>query len=381
MQYAIDINPLTDPFLRGPGQYTKRLVLAMMDEPLFSDEEVILYSKFGLPLAQGFSNLPPGWSHRRLRWPLKHFFTQARIGAETFFHPPNALFVPARAMPILHPHNKKKSRATVVTIHDAGFQRFPRVYAGKERRYLERTTRFAVCHAEKIFVPSLFTKQELLHLYRAKEEQVMVTPLAPTVGARPSEERVNEARRTFGLTTHTILSVGSLETKKNIETLLKGFEAFKLRRGVGDPFQLVLAGAPGFGFPAIHSLMERSSVSEAIHRLGFVGEEDLRAILAGAFAYVSPAWYEGFGLAALDAMSFGIPLLASDIPAVREVAGEAGKYFSPSDPLELARLMTLLAEDEGERSLMARYSQERAKLFSWKATAQLTWKALRESVS
>ena len=108
-----------------------------------------------------------------------------------------------------------------------------------------------------------------------------------------------------------------------------------------------------------------------------VPDEELTRLLETAYAYVYPSWYEGLGISALEALSAGAPLIASNIPALHEVAADAAKYFDPRSPDELRQCLTELADDAKERDLFAQKAKERAKVFSWTKTAELTWDALR----
>jgi glycosyltransferase involved in cell wall biosynthesis len=378
MRYAIDINPCLVKEARGPAQYARFLLSAMMYEPLFPDEEVVLYAaRGGWPLGE---NLPTGWSRETLRWPVGRLWTQARLSLRMFLHPPDVLFVPAHTLPLLHPHRAEKRRASVVTVHDLGFRRFPHLYPASARRYLTATTAFAVRHAAKILAPSVFTKQELRALYRVDEDRVVVTPLAPTLAPPLPEARALSLRRARRLSSPFFLSVGEQEKKKNPLGMLRAFERFKARRGAGDPFELVLCGRPGFGSAELRDHLRRSPARAFIRSLGYVPSEELPAIYTAASGFLSASWYEGFGLSLLDALSSGVPLLSSDISAAREVAGDAAWYFAPDDVQGLSALMKRLAEEKGLALDLSHKGRLRAAQFSWKRTAQQTWCALREAV-
>ncbi|MEK7665884.1 MAG: glycosyltransferase family 1 protein [Patescibacteria group bacterium] len=378
MIIGIDINPATRPQRTGTENYTYELIEAMKKLPLELDERIVLYSM--QPLREKLGVLPAQWESRVLKWPFKRFWTQLRFSLEMLRRPPDVLFVPAHAIPRLHPHSKKKQKWSVTTIHDLGFRRFKDAYEPSVRRYLHWSTKFAVGHAHTLLVPSEFTKHELMELYSVHEGRIVVTPLATDhskfLGVTDTD--VERVRQKYQLSSHYLLTVGRLEEKKNIVNLISGFEMFKSRRGVGDPFQLVLAGATGFGYEKIARFLEASSAKEFIRRLGFVDEHDLPALTKGAFAYVYPSWYEGFGLSALEAISAGTPLIASAIPAFEEVVGDVALFFPPNEPERLAEILRRLVDEPRRRDEFIALGSARAQTFSWEATAKKTLDVLRE---
>ena len=347
MLIGIDANPATRSQKTGTEWYTVRLVDALKEVILLSGDELKLYSR------------------ETLKWPFKRLWTQVRLSWEMLRRPPDVLFVPAHAVPRIHP------KKTVTTIHDVGWRRYPQLYEGKARRYLESTTKFAVKHCAKILTPSEFTKQELITLYHASPEKIVVTPLAP------GHHRITLSVIQANIPRHFFLTVSRMEAKKNITTLIRAFEMFKERRGIGDPFQLMLVGTPGFGYEQIRSLIARSPARESIRELGFIEDQDLAALMARATIYVYPSWYEGLGISALEAMAAGVPLIASDIPALHEAAGDAAVYFDPNSAESLAHAMTQLVEDIDRREQMKQQGLERVKELSWEKTAEMTLEVLQ----
>ncbi len=341
--FGIEVNPASREQKTGTEWYTVKLVEAMQKQVRPGDE-VRLYSR------------------ENLKWPFKRLWTQLRLSWEMLRRPPDVLFVPAHAVPRVHP------KKTVTTVHDLGFKRFPHLYESKARRYLEATTKFAVKKCARIITPSEFTKHELVELYHADPDKIVVTPLAPIMSPLTTNQLP---------LSHTFLTMSRIESKKNIAALIRAFEIFKERRGVGDPFELYLAGKPGFGYGAIKQLIDRSPARASIKELGFVTDEQARNLFASAYAYVYPSWYEGFGISAVDAMQFGTPIIASNIPALHEAAGEAAVYFDPNSPQELARHMSELADNPTLRNELAQKSLVQVAQFSWEKTAEQTWGVLR----
>ena len=395
--FGIDVSPAGRSQKTGTEWYTARLVEAMQKQ-VKTDEKLLLYGPF-LPSAPLLFKEGSGVVENHvLRWLFKRLWTQGRLAFEMLRRPPDVLFVPSHVVPWIHP------KKTVTTIHDIGFKRRPDLYEPKARRYLDATTKFAIKQCVKLLTPSVFTKQELIDVYHVDPERIVVTPLAPANSLPsfilpsfqggdqgvvsgdvppplPLLREVGRARmdvlKKHQLSASYFLTVSRMESKKNIATLIRGFEIFKERRGVGDPFQLVLVGKPGFGYSAIKTLIDRSPVKHAIRKLGWINDEDVASLMSGAFAYAYPSWYEGLGISALEASAAGTPVIASDIPALHEAAGDAALYFNPADPRALANQMTRLVEEGATRERLIMNARAHITEFSWDKTAALTWEVLR----
>ncbi len=372
--YAIDAWIPDQTRMTGVQKYALQLIQAMKRQSLSEGERVVLFSF--QPLVGSLAELPTGWEERVLAWRPQRGWMSVRVSWELLRRPPTVFFVPAQGLPIV------SARLTVTTVHDIAFERRPDLYDPSVARRLRRVTKAAVKKATKIIVPSEATKQDMIDIYRVASDRITVTPLsADTTRFRPLEQaQIDPVLQKYRLGRNFFLSVGRLERKKNITTLLRAFESFKERRGVGDPFELVLAGTPGYGYYEIKKYLEFSDVKESIRTLGFVPEEDLPAILNAATAYVFPSWYEGFGIPNVEAMASGTPLITSDIPAHREVVGDAALLVSAREPDAWAAAMTRIAQDGTLRDELSRKGIKRAKDFSWDKTAQQTWAVLRSLV-
>lgn len=332
--------------------------------------QVVLY--LDAPLRDDMKVLPENWEARVLKWSFPGWNT-FRLSWEMLRRPPDVLFVPANKIPPLHP------KKTVTTIHDIGPDRVPSVYAPKMRKRIKAATRAAVKGAAKLFTVSQFTKSEMVSVYMVLKEKMIVTPLAADTSRYQKLEAatIDPVLAKHRLGRSFFLHVGRLETKKNIGTIIRAFETFKSTRGLGDPFELVLVGSPGFGYQTIKQFINGSSAKDSIRELGYVPEEDLPALMNTATAYLFPSWYEGFGIPALETMACGTVLIASDIGALREVAADAAMYALPSEPGAWARAMKRLVSEPSVREELEKKGLERVKEFSWAKTAEITWKELK----
>jgi glycosyltransferase involved in cell wall biosynthesis len=270
------------------------------------------------------------------------------------------------AVPPVH-----KDQRLVVTVHDLAFQRFPELFPQRWRWLYRAGLRAAVKRADAILVPSQSTADDLLASTSVEPSRVHVTPLAPLLAATDRDPK--ETRERLGVTQPYVLSVGTLEPRKNLVRLVRAY-----RQVAPDvPHALVLAGPPGWRSEALDAELARPGPGTIV-RTGSVSDEDLDVLYRGADVFAYPSLYEGFGLPVLEAMARGVPTLASNVSSLPQVAGDAALLVDPTDVSEiaegLARLLTetALADDLRQRGL------QRAATFTWAATARATLDVYRQ---
>jgi len=372
--YGIDASSANKKEKTGVEWHAYHVIQQLKQIALTEDERVVLYSP--TPLEGDLAALPKGWSSSVLKWNFRQGWMQGRVSWEMFRRPPTVLYVPAQGLPRLTPKN------TVTTVHDLGFRRIADMYDGKTRSTLIKTTARAVKKAKTLFAVSEFTKRELTELYRVPAERIVITPnAADALTCRISTpETIDATLRKHRLSNHFFLYVGRLEAKKNVKTLIRAFELFRASRGMGDPFELVLVGNPGFGASEIKKFIDGSSERAAIHTPGYLPDEEVSDLMHACRGYLFPSWYEGFGIPNLEAMRCGTPLITSDIPPHREVAGEAAIFVKPDESEAWARAMRRLVEEHGLRDELIANGAENMKRYSWAATAETILQTLRSLV-
>ena len=146
----------------------------------------------------------------------------------------------------------------------------------------------------------------------------------------------------------------------------------------GSPTALVLAGYPGWQNEALISSADRAELGPALRQLGRVPEHELQALYAGATVFAFPSLHEGFGLPVLEAMSAGVPVVASDIPAIREVAGDAAVLAPPGDVGAWAEALSEVLGSPSLQAELAGAGRRRAAAFSWARTARETLRIYEE---
>ena len=234
---------------------------------------------------------------------------------------------------------------------------------------------------DALIAPSEWTKRDLLELYGAPEEKVVVIPLAVDCEKYrpPSEERILEVRRAFGIDGPYLVALGR-GPRKNLPRLLAAFAALP-----GDirP-RLVIAGAREWspdgsdpGPDALRALPR--DVRAAVTLVGYLSEAEKVTLLGGAIGLAFPSLYEGFGFPVLEAMACGTPVLTSDASSLPELAGDAGLLVDPHDVDAIRDGLRTLVTDEGERGRLRTAGLARASSFDWTETARRTAAVLHEA--
>ncbi len=263
-----------------------------------------------------------------------------------------------------------RGAAGVVTIHDLSYLRFPETVSAASARYRELVPR-TLRRAALVLADTQAVADEIAAEYRLTGDRVRAIPLGvdpvwfDAAGVPPAELRLPE---------RYLLFVGTLEPRKNLDTLLAAFR--RLRRQDPQVPPLVLAGPAGWG-PAL----DTAGLAPAdVRQLGYLDAATLRSVVANAAALCFPSIYEGFGLPPLEALAAGTPVIASDIAALREVLGDAGgavRFFPARDVDALAQAISVLLSARPDPAPGVMH----ARRFSWARTAALTAMAYRDAVS
>ena len=211
---------------------------------------------------------------------------------------------------------------------------------------------------------------------------VTVIPLAaPThFGPVNDEKELKRVRHTYGIGTDYILSVGSIQPRKNLARLIAAYA--RLRRGLpeGKHPQLVLVGKCAWLYDETLRTIEDLGVTDSVILTGYVPEADLPALYTGALCFVYPSYFEGFGLPPLEAMKCGAPVIAGNRTSLPEVVGDAGLLVDPFNIDAIASAIEKLITDSNFRSELRVKGLERARIFNWRETARQTLEVYRNAV-
>ncbi len=262
----------------------------------------------------------------------------------------------------------------VSTVHDINFVRFPEMQSKGIRRFISSLPGLLE-RSRMVLADSRFTAGELQEVYGVSPGKVRVVypGLDPVFLSEPGEEEMETALRAYCLTPPYLAYIGNLHPRKNLATLL---EAYSLLRGRGLEHGLAVIGGGGLGRlnnTEHRKLMQRVidlGLEDKVAFTGYVPEERLRCLLAGAEMLVFPSIYEGFGLPPLEAMACGVPVITSSRASLPEVVGDAALLLEdPLEAEEIAAGVEALLSDPALRSRLVDRGRERAGLFTWEKAA------------
>jgi glycosyltransferase involved in cell wall biosynthesis len=271
----------------------------------------------------------------------------------------------------------------VVTLHDLLPISRPEFFTLKHRLVVRALLPAAVRRAHVVIVPTRAVRAAAVARLRLREAAVVVVPEGCEPRFRPEPDPAAEARvrERYRLPERYLLTVGTLEPRKNHAALLEAYARLGERLAPQRPPALVVAGMPGWGAGPIFRRIETHPLRESIHRLGFVEDQDLPHLYRGATAFAFPSHDEGFGLPVLEAMASGVPVVASTAPALAEVSGKAAVLVGAEEAEALAEALALLLCDEGERTARIEAGLARAREFTWERTARRTLEVYRSLLS
>lgn len=263
----------------------------------------------------------------------------------------------------------------IVTVHDLAFQHFPEQYPAMKRRYLSTMTRLSARRAARVIAVSEATRQDVITTYRVDPERVVAVPNGVGDDMRPlADDEVAAFRELHGLPDHVVLFLGTLQPRKNIELLVRAYASVAM----GIDWPLIIAGAKGWQYEQIFSLVRELGLTNQVRFVGHVRGEELALWYNAATVFVYPSRYEGFGLPLLEAMACGSAVVTANASSLPEVVGGAGLLVDPDDAPGLAEAILRLAGDAGLRQQLQSRGRERAKLFTWRNTALRTVDVYRQ---
>jgi glycosyltransferase involved in cell wall biosynthesis len=252
-----------------------------------------------------------------------------------------------------------------LTIHDLSPLEHPEWFRMSFAAWYRLFLPLLAKRVKKVFTPSEYIKQKVIRRFGVTD--VSVTPNGvDRLIFHPGAKQTN-----IDMPEQYVLFVGSLEPRKNLPVLLKAWK--KIKDNFGETW-LIIIGMRG----SVFQTPELPDEIERVRFLGYVDDETLAGIYAGATIFLLPSEEEGFGLPALEAMASGAPVVVSDGGALPEVVGEAGWIVRLSRPEELENALLECLSNASLRCELSEKGLRRAAEFSWQTTADLVWKNLHE---
>ncbi len=272
------------------------------------------------------------------------------------------------------------SRKTAVVVHDLCFLRYPEYVEEKNRVFLTRTVASSVKKADLVIAVSEFTKSELIKLLEVPASKIFVVDI-PVNGAQFSDD-LNKGseylKSTFGIRKKYILGISTLEPRKNFETLVNAYCLMSER--VRESHSLVIAGGWGWKSEKLRKLID-DKLREGFDIIltGHVSNMDRVSLFKNATVLGFPSHYEGFGMPVLEAFYCGIPVVAADIPVLREVGVDACEWSERDDKSFSLALQRVLTNSTRQKKLIEK-GVMRVADFSWEYTAKKLAAKLREDM-
>lgn len=280
------------------------------------------------------------------------------------------LWGPRHMLPPLLPGKIK----TVLTVHDLVWRYFPETMERYNLLVMKLLAERSIKAADHIIAVSNSTAQAIMDFFGVRREKISViyngTDRYIPLDKDESAEYISEGYKT---NRDYVLTVSTVEPRKNLKTLLRAFSKLK-----PEGPQLLVAGASGWGTSSIHEEYERLGLTERnVKFLGYVPEENMNRLYSGAKLFVFPSLYEGFGIPPLEAMASGTPVIASNSSSIPEVVGDVGLLLNPHIAGEWTEAIGRALSDASLLEEMRNKGIERAAFFSWEEAARKTLEVFR----
>lgn len=306
--------------------------------------------------------LAPGIAWTRWRLPLDLYLHRPR---------PHVFFTPGHYAPRWCP------APLAISIMDLSFLHYPKTFRKRDLYKLVNWTKASIQRADHIFTISEFSKHDIIKNYSIPEEKITVTYPgydAERFNDRVSLNKVAKITRKYQLENGYLLSLGTLQPRKNLRRLIRAFSTIE-----DTKVKLVITGKKGWLYSKILSEGKRLGIERRIVFTGYVPDDKVPGLLKGANALVLVSLYEGFGLPVVEAMAVGTPTVIADSSSLPEIAGDGGIKVNSTSVKSIARgINQALQLNEVKRKELLVKSRKELEKFSWEKAAKQTLEVLHE---
>jgi len=258
-----------------------------------------------------------------------------------------------------------------MAIMDLSYLKFPGMFKPKDLYQLREWTAYSANRAAKIFTISEASKNDIIKWYHVPERNIVVT----YPGFHMSDPKKPVGEKNY------ILSVGTLQPRKNYVRLIEAFGIFlKKNKQKFSDLKLLIIGKKGWLYEDIFEAPKKFGVQDRVKFLDFVPDADLPAYYRNALCFALPSLYEGFGLPVVEAMSYGCPVVVSNVSSLPEIAGKAAVYVDPGSAGSIAEgILTAVRQRnliQGKNRIKAGETQ--VKKFTWQKAAKQALEVLEK---
>ena len=371
MRFAIDATSIPRQ-MAGAGVYTYNLIRAVAT--VDQENEYVVFTR-----SDAFDDLnrdePPFRTVRvstRSR-PARLLWEQLALPVHLRRQKIDALHSPHHTAPMVVAGCRR-----VITFHDLTFFLLADRYPRSRLLYFRAVSWATARAADALICPSQAVRDDIVRILHVRPEKVHPIAEAAAPEFQPIKDKAALERLRAGhtLPERFILSVGSLEPGKNRATLIKAYSGLR-KRGLEQ--KLVVAGQRAWKYEDDLALVEELGIKGDVLFTGYVLPAEMPALYNAAELFVFPSLYEGFGLPVIEAMACGVPVVASNLSAIPEVAGEAALLVDPRDVDQLCDAMERVLHDKRLQGALRRRGLERAQGFSWERAARETIAVYQET--
>ncbi len=377
MRIGIDCRTILNPKSgerAGVGHYVEGLVTALIER--FPQEEFVLYFDYRIGDLTGFArphvkvkHFPFSQYGKYLSFGYSHMLITAYLLKEGL----DVLHVPAGSIPLTYP------KKVVYTVHDLAIFKHPEWFPSSfiSRSVLVPQT---LRKADNLIAVSQSTAKDLRQLFNITQQKISVIHHGFDVQKIPLKRRANETVEKYKLPKRYVLSVGTIEPRKNIEGLMRAFKMLQEKNPALADVALVIAGQEGYHSEHVMQTLVDLKAKRSIRYIGYVTHNEKVELLRHAAAFAFPSLYEGFGIPILEAMALGVPVITSKTTSMPEIAERAALYIDPTSVADMTRgLREVLTKPDVAKRLHEAGPKQAAK-FSWERCADQTMAVYKKVV-
>ncbi len=380
MKIAVNTRFLLKDKLEGIGIYTQEIfkrVVQQMPEHEF-------YFLFDRPFSEEFifaKNVMPIFISPPARHPFLWYWWYEKSVPKVLKENDIDLFISPDGFASLNTDVPQ-----ILTIHDLGFEHFPKHVPILVRKYYQSFTPKFCEKATKIITVSEFTKQDIISTYKIDEQKIEVVYNGFENGQWSMVNDQSNIERNLSTIDYRLskdipyfVFIGAVHPRKNVLGLLKSFE--HLKTTFSHQHKLVIVGRKAWMNDELENFYQQMKFKKDVIWIERIERNNLLMILQNSFALVYPSFFEGFGIPIIEAMSLGVPVITSNISSMPEVGGNAAVLVNPNHITEIADAMNLLIEDETLRDDLIAKGKLRAHDFDWNISAKKVVVEIKKNIN